>query len=99
MQNTVFQSSQLNILAQKSIDWTSAGPKTSENLDHNAKMDKFTKKFEPGALCNMLSLDNVNVAHWKGCEILEHIAHDPLFVIICLAQRKISDHNRKCNLN
>ena len=82
-------------MAQKSIDWTGAGPKTSENLDHNTKLDMFSKKLEPGTLCNRLSLDGVNVAHWRGCETIEYISTDPLYVIICLAQRKISDHDRE----
>ena len=82
-------------MAQQSFFWTRNGIKTVEDVTTRTTREPFTKKLSPGTLCNELSLDRINVRTASGCETIEAISLDPLYVMLCKAQREISNHDRK----
>ena len=94
----MFQSEKFKVLAMTSIQWTSAGIKTLENITRDTPMEFVTVKMDPTRLCNELSLDNFNILDEHACRVIEHICTDPLYVILVIAQRQISNHNRKSNV-
>ena len=58
-------------------------------------MEFVTVKMDPGRLCNELSLEDFHMLDEAACRVLEHICTDALYVILVIAQRQLSDHNRK----
>ena len=79
----------------RSIEWTVSGVKTKESIKRDTPMEFVTVKMDPGRLCRELSLDEFSNLDEAACRILEHICTDALYVILVIAQRQLSSHNRK----
>ena len=80
------------------FEWTSSGIKTVEDIQRDTPMEFVTVKMDPGRLCNLLSLDDFEKLDENACRVLEHICLDALYVILVIAQRRLSQHNRKSTL-
>ena len=81
-----------------SFEWTHNGIQTNEEIKRSTPMEFVTVKVDPGQLCRELSLDDFANLDERACIVLEHICTDALYVILVIAQRQLSSHNRKLEI-
>ena len=74
------------------VEWADDGIETVEVINRSTKIERFTKKLKPTELLQLSALDELDIFHENACEVLEGICQDALYLLICLSQRHLSNH-------